>query len=76
MLTIHVEPQLTTDGSEVNYLLSVAAPDLRGPALSSNFTTLESLLNSLRSIGIPMDEVRFAGNTLKSGLRFSFPTSM
>ncbi len=73
MLTIHVEPQLNTDGSEVNYFLSVAANHLRGPVLSSNFTALESLLDSLRSIGIPKDDVRLAGNTLKSGLQFSFP---
>jgi hypothetical protein len=73
ILTLHVEPQLNTDGSEVSYFLSVAATHLRGPVLSSNFTTLESLLDSLRNIGIPKDDVRLAGNTLKSGLQFSFP---
>ena len=73
MLTIHVEPQLNADGSEVNYLVSVATTHLRGPVLSSNFTTLESLLDSLRNIGIPKDDVRLVGNTLKSGLQFSLP---
>jgi hypothetical protein len=73
MPTILVEPQLNTDGSEVNYLLSVAATHLRGPVLSSNFTTLESLLDSLRNIGIPKDDLRLAGNILKSGLQFSLP---
>ena len=75
ILTIHVEPELNTDGSEVNYLLSVADNSIFvGPVLSSNFTTLESLLDSLRNIEIPKDDVRLAGNTLKSGLPFSFPS--
>ena len=73
MPTILVEPQLNTDGSEVIYSLSVTAAHLHGPVLSSSFTTLESLLDSLRNIGIRKDDVRLAANTLKSGLQFSLP---
>jgi hypothetical protein len=71
-MTIHVVPTLNHSG--VSYMLSIAAPNSAGVVpLKSQFSTLDSLLDSFRSVGIDDASIRLAESTLKSGLFFTLP---
>jgi hypothetical protein len=71
-MTIHVVPTLNLSG--VGYMLSLAAPNSAGAVpFTSQFSTLDSLLQSFRNVGIDEASIHLAESTLKGGLAFTLP---